>query len=400
MPQTIVVHITARSIMLVLLALAAIWLLINFSGLLLILFLAILLAVAITPLVARLELRMPRGLAIVLVYLALLSVVSIAVGLLVPLLIDEISRFSASGPQSIQRVTEIPQHWLSRFFPSLGPVSIDVSQWLSDRAGELAGGAGLLIVTLGRVVTTALIDFLLVLVVGFFLTSDARFTQRFIGRFIPPRRRPLAAELAGEIGGRLGHWVRAQLLVGLFYGVSFGLGLALLGVPYAFSLGLAGAILELVPYVGGVIVTTIAMLVALTISPWVALAVLALELLVATVESHVVYPKLVGDIVGLHPLTIVVALFIGAELRGIMGALLSVPLAIVFQVLFEHFYRFDQPGAVNAAPVSSGELEPHETRTQPGAAGATLAGRLSALRRRAELPADSEPDETGMANQI
>jgi predicted PurR-regulated permease PerM len=135
--------------------------------------------------------------------------------------------------------------------------------------------------------------------------------------------------------------VRAQLLVGLFFGVAFGVGLALFGVPYALSLGVAGAVLELIPYLGGAVVTLVAMLIALTISPWLALGVLAVELVVATVESHLVYPKLVGDRVGIHPLVIIVALFIGAEAKGVLGVLLAVPVAIVLQVLFDQFYRFE-----------------------------------------------------------
>jgi predicted PurR-regulated permease PerM len=162
--------------------------------------------------------------------------------------------------------------------------------------------------------------------------------------------------LAREIGRRLGHWARAQALVGLFFGVTFGLGLAILGVPYALSLGVAGAVLELIPYVGGVIVTALGFLVALAVSPLLALGVIVLYLIVANIESHVVYPKLVGDIVGLHPLVIIIALFVGAEVKGVLGALLAVPVTVVIQVLFDHFYRFEDPDAV--------EVPAPETPTQ------------------------------------
>jgi predicted PurR-regulated permease PerM len=105
-------------------------------------------------------------------------------------------------------------------------------------------------------------------------------------------------------------------------------------------------VLELIPYVGGITVTAIAMLVAVTISPWRALAVLILEIVVANIESHVLYPKVVGDAVGLHPLTIILALFIGAEAKGIIGALVAVPVAVVLQVVFDRFYRFHDTGRI------------------------------------------------------
>jgi len=112
-------------------------------------------------------------------------------------------------------------------------------------------------------------------------------------------------------------------------------------------------------------VTAIAMLVALTISPLHALGVLVLEIVVANVESHVLYPKVVGDAVGLHPLTIILALFIGAEAKGIMGALVAVPVAAVLQVVFDRFYRFSDTGKIvlleTSDPLPEPEPAPAET---------------------------------------
>jgi predicted PurR-regulated permease PerM len=351
MPRIVNIHITAKSIVLLLAAAAVIWLLVAFNQVLLILFLAILLAVAITPLVGRLERGMPRAIAILVIYAILLGILSAAVGLLVPLLIEEFGQLSATLPRTIENILTLPERWIAPLLGRSLPAS-NISQSLNDQIAAFVGGIGGLLVALGKTLTTVVLNALIVLVIGYFLTSDAQFAPRFIARFFPPAYRAHAAALAREIGARLGHWVRAQLLVGLFYGVTFGIGLWLIGVPYAFSLGMAGAILELIPYVGGAIVTTVAMLVALSISPWLALGVLGLELAIASVESHIIYPKLVGDIVGLHPLVTIIALFIGAEAKGVIGAVLAIPLAIVLQVLFEQFYRFEerQETAVSSVP--------------------------------------------------
>jgi predicted PurR-regulated permease PerM len=360
MPKTIIVHITVRGIALLLAAGAAIWLLVMFSQILLILFLAILLAVAVTPLVERLEARrFPRSFAILLIYALILGIVSIAFGLLIPLLIDEVSQLSANLPAIIDSIVTFPERWIAPLLGRTLPVD-DIAQSLNDQIRTFVGGIGGFLVAFGKTLTTAVISLFIVLVVGYFLTSDAEFAPHFIARFFPPAYHARAASLARQIGARLGHWVRAQLLVGLFYGVSFGIGLWLIGVPYAFSLGLAGAILELIPYVGGAIVTVVAMLVALTISPWLALGVLALELVVASIESHIVYPKLVGDIVGLHPLVIIIALFIGAEAKGVIGALLAIPAAVVLQVVFEQFYRFEEPENAPAEVVMAPNVPAHQ----------------------------------------
>jgi predicted PurR-regulated permease PerM len=352
--SNITIHITTKSIALLLAALALVWLIANFSSILLMLFLAILLAVAITPAVDMLERqRLPRTVAIVLIYIALLGVVALAIGVLVPVLIEEIGQLSTNLPESTERLLEMPGQWLAQNFPALGQTFQvnDLVRQLSDQLGALVGSFGTLLLGLGSALSTIILSALLVLVVGFILTSDAHFAPRFIARFFPPRHRPMATTLANDIGGRLGHWVRAQLLVCLFYGVGFGIGLGLLGVPYAFALGLAAAIMELIPYVGGAIVTGVAILVALSVSPWLALGVLVVYLVVANVEANIVYPKIVGDIVGIHPLVIIIALFIGAEARGIIGALLAVPLTVVLQVLFERFYRFEEPAMISTTEV-------------------------------------------------
>jgi predicted PurR-regulated permease PerM len=359
MQRNISIQFTGRSAAILLAAAALVWLIANFSTLLVILFLAILLAVAITPLVERLAMYMPRAVAILIVYVVLLAVVGAAVGLLVPVLVTEIKELGRNLPKLTRQALALPEHVLAPLSLPLGGTSLFSE--IGTRLGALAGNASALVLSLGATFTTVLIDSFLMLVTAFFLTADAQFAPHFIARFFPPRYRPMASELAHEMGGRLGHWVRAQVLVGICFGTMFGLGLLLLGVPYAFSLGVAGAILELIPYVGGAIVTMIAMLVALSISPWLPLGVLGLELLIANIESHVIYPKLVGDIVGLHPLVIIIALFIGAEARGVLGALLAVPVAVVIQVLFERFYRFDE--AVEAQRTMMGSADAAGTRS-------------------------------------
>jgi predicted PurR-regulated permease PerM len=362
MSQRISIYITVKSIILLLAAVAVVWLIINFSSILLMLFLGSLLAVAITPLVERLVVwHIPRTLAILLIYLALLGIAGMAVGILVPVLIDQIGQLRTSLPATAQQLFALPQRWLGAYFPAPGNPG-NLAQQLSDGLGSLVGNVGGLLVTLGGALTTIFFNALLVLVVGFFLAVDARFAGRFIKRFFPPHYRPAASRLATEIGARLGHWVRAQLLVCLFYGIAFGIGLGVIGMPYAFALGLAAAVLELIPYVGGAIVTGIAMLVALSISPWLTLGVLVVYMIVAAVESNVLYPKVVGDSVGVHPLVIIIALFIGAEARGVMGALLAVPCTVVLQVLFEQFYRFDEP---DAAAVEVPTIERERPRPAP-----------------------------------
>jgi len=341
------IRITGRAVLYLLAAAALVWMVFAFSEILFILFLAILLAVGIDPLVDRMERwRVPRSVAIFIIYLGILGVLLFAVALLVPVVVSESSQLADNLPRIAQQAAELPRTW-KLDIPGLDRIDTsDLGERLGNEVGSIVASVPRVLVDVGKAVTGLLVSSLLVLVVGFFLSADANFAPRFFARFFPPAMRPTVADVSREVGGRLGQWVRAQLLVGVFFGTCFGVGLALMGVPFALSLGVAGAVLELIPYVGGIIVTAIAMLVALTISPWLALGVLVLEIVVANVESHVIYPKMVGNAVGLHPLSIILALFIGAEAKGIMGALVAVPVAAVLQVLFDRFYRFPDTGKI------------------------------------------------------
>ena len=341
------IRITGRAIVYLLAVATLVWMVFAFSEILFILFLAILLAIGIDPLVDRMERwRIPRSVAIFIMYLGILGVLLFAVALLVPVVVAESAQLADSLPRFAQQAAELPRTW-KLDIPGLDRIdTTDLGERLGAEVGSIVASVPRVLVDVGKAVTGLLVSSLLVLVVGFFLSADANFAPRFIGRFFPPAMRPMVADVSREIAGRLGQWVRAQILVGAFFGTCFGVGLALMGVPFALSLGVAGAVLELIPYVGGIIVTAIAMLVALSISPWLAVGVLVLEIVVANVESHVIYPKMVGNAVGLHPLSIILALFIGAEAKGIMGALVAVPVAAVLQVVFDRFYRFPDTGKI------------------------------------------------------
>lgn len=353
MPKIISIHISVRGLALLSAALATVWFVITFGQLVMILFLAALLATAIDPLVDHMQARhVPRPIGILAIYTLLLGALVAVGGLLTPVLIAEVEQLSATVAATTPQVVTAPQQWLRALAPQLtaGLTFADVGQRLSGDLATALGHVGGLLVAWGRALTTLAVNVLLVLVIGFFLSADAQFGERLVTRLVPRDSRATARTLLTRIGQRLGHWVRAQLLVGALFGLLFGSGLALLGVPYALSLGVAGAVLELIPYLGGAIVTIVAMLIALTISPWRALGVLVLELVIANVESHVIYPKLVGGLVGLHPLTIIIALVIGAERGGVAGALLAVPVAVVLQVLLDYFYP-----AAGAPPLTQAE---------------------------------------------
>ncbi len=314
-----------------------------------VLFTAVLLAAAVAP-AARFMTRyhLPRGVTIVGIYVVLVLVLTGVVALVVPLVLDELDSLRQTLPKygsDLQSLVQrVAPDQASRL--NTGSLVDQVSGRLGSFAGELTG--------IVRALISTSVSVILVLVMAFFLAAEEDFVALAIQRFVPPQERPRVNRLLGKIGTRLGQWARAQLLLALFFGFAFGAGLEILRVNYAVTLGVVGGVLEVIPYVGGFITVALAVLVALTQKPILVVFVVIWYAIVVEVEGHVIAPKLMDRVLGIHPLVIVVALFLGGEALGILGALLAVPIAIVIQVTLDEFYVFgaagDQEHAEGAEP--------------------------------------------------
>jgi predicted PurR-regulated permease PerM len=340
------IRLTNRAIFVVLGGFLFFWLLRQETHIFVVLFIAVLLASSVSLAATRLErLRLKRGIAILLVYIAVLAVLAGVVALLIPLIAGEIKTLGDNLPSYQDRVNDL----LARL-PKRNGETLRVNTIFGDLGGQLNGTAG----KVGRGALAAgstLVTLLLIFVIAFFLAADPKFPERVVTRFVPPASRRRALGLMSKIGTGLGYWVRAQLLLALFFGVAFGLGLAILRTPYALTLGTIGAVLEIIPYVGGFITIVLAVLVAATTGKlWLVIAVIVWYAIIVNLEAHIVAPKLVGEIVGLHPLVVVLALFLGAEMLGILGALLAVPIAVIVQALLDEFWTFVEPASETREP--------------------------------------------------
>jgi predicted PurR-regulated permease PerM len=360
-PGEITVRISNRTIVAVLGILGLVWLVRHTTHIFVVLFIAVLLATSISAAANQLErFRIKRNVAILIVYVAVILVLAGVIALLVPLISNEIRTLKGNVPDYERQLNDmlarLPQHngqpWrVNDLFSKVGEAA-------SGAAGEIGRGV--------RQFGSTLVTLLLIFVMAFFLAADVRFAERVVARFMPPTTRGRTLQIMERIGASLGFWVRAQLLLALFFGVTFGIGLLILRVPYAFTLGVLGAVLEIIPYVGGFVTIVFAVLVAATTGKlWLIIAVVVWYTIVVNLEAHVVAPKLVGEIVGLHPLVVVLALFLGAEILGILGALLAVPIAVIVQTLMDEFWRFDESRAADEEKASAPFQVGASTRESP-----------------------------------
>jgi predicted PurR-regulated permease PerM len=222
---------------------------------------------------------------------------------------------------------------------SWGLIAPDTSfKELLQRAPASGGNVfAIILATLGGVVGSVFGLVSILLLTFYFLIEAEDILNVFLRLFRREQRQRVGAVIS-KAATKISAWLGGQLLLGLIIGTMSAIGFALMGVPYFFVLAVIAGIGEMIPMVGPLLSAIPAVLVALTVSPTLALAVAGFCWALQLIENNVLVPKVMGQTVGLSAVTVIVSLAIGSELLGFAGALLAVPTAAILQVLFEELY--------------------------------------------------------------
>jgi predicted PurR-regulated permease PerM len=339
-------RVAAWTIAMAFAALVAGWAMYQARGVLLLVYTSALLATGFGPIVRAVERqrvvpigrRLPRWVAILVVYLAIVgSVVGVGFAVLPPLVTQ--ARDLASGtPAMIDRGQQylIDRGWLDH--------KLTLQEAMRRAPDNVAGVGGDAVTTVaGAVAGVAggIFGIVTILILTFYMLVESDGMFRAFIRLFPRERRPQVSLVARDISLKVSAWLGGQLVLAAVIGVSATIGLWLLGVPFFFVLGLLAALGELIPMVGPILSAIPAVAVALTVSPGKALAVALFFLVQQQIENHVLVPKIMSRQVGVSAVTVIVALLVGGSLLGIVGALLAVPTAAALQVVFEELTRED-----------------------------------------------------------
>jgi predicted PurR-regulated permease PerM len=311
------------------------WVLYLVRGALLLIYVASLVAIGLSPLVAAIERRrplgrgrVPRWAAILAIYL---SVIGVFVGLgmmIVPPLIAQARELWAALPDLAQQA----QQWLIDRGLLSRPITVTEAVQQTPVPGSDAVGA--VLNALGSVVG-GVFGLLTILIIAFYLLVESASIVRTFVRLFPRPERPRVEDACLRVAVKVSAWLAGQLLLAAIIGTTAAIGLSLMGVPYFFVLALIAAIGEMIPVVGPLLAAIPAIAVAFTVSPALALGVAVFFILQQQFENHVLVPKVMERQVGVSAVVVILALLIGGSLLGIMGAILAVPTAAILQVLFE-----------------------------------------------------------------
>jgi predicted PurR-regulated permease PerM len=296
-------------------------------------------AFLIQPAVMRLHAAgVPRIVAIVVVFVAIIVALAGLVLLIVPLGVSEVSQLQVQLPSLAASAQDR--------FNSLQPVRVfgidvdlkGITESVSSHLREYLLGQFGNAVTLGLTALTTALQLLLMFIVAFLLALEAPAVRRDLRRLVPNDYRSDFDQIWRQVRKMLYAYVRGQLIIAALIGVCSGIACFAIGLPDPVALGLIAGVTALIPYFGPFLGAVPAILVGLSLSPQSALVIGLLYLLISNVILNFIYPKLMGDAVKLPPILVIVALIAGFSWGGILGMFVAVPVAATLRILFDHIY--------------------------------------------------------------
>jgi predicted PurR-regulated permease PerM len=303
------------------------------KGILIWIFVAIFLALALNPAVESLQRRgvARRGLAVGIVFIGAVLVIVAIAATIIPTLVSQVNDFVDAVPGYVEDLTagRGKLGFLERDYQ----ITERVREALGEGgASKLLGFSGTALAVTKGVVTAVIATVTIAFLTFFMLLEGPAWVERFYS-LLPAEQQPRWRKIGHDIYDTIGGYVTGNLAISLIAGVVSTAVLLALDVPFAVALGLLVAILDLIPLAGATIAAILVTTVAFLDSTTSGVIVLIFFILYQQLENHVLQPIVYGRTVKLSPLAVLIAVLIGAELAGVVGALAAIPVAGTIQVI-------------------------------------------------------------------
>ena len=340
--------------------------LLYFSDVLLVFFLAWLLAFVLSPIVTAFERSVPflrRGAAVAVTYALLLIVLTLVVLLVAQALAGSLQAFVQNIPQLQAQLPQILAPWQERLaqlglqvdlqagarqiLQSMGSVGSNLAQPLTDLAVASVGIFG---------------NFLIILFLSLYIVIDRDHISSFLARLVPPRYSDDYRLFASSVSRSFGGFLRGQALMGLIYGIVALAASAVLGLDYAPLSAATSGLLQAIPFFGPFLSWAPPVVVAVFTKPDVVIPAFAIMAVAWLVVMNVIQPRLMAGAVGIHPVVVLGSVIIGAKVAGIAGAIFSVPVAAVLASFFFYYLTRSAQGPRDVASRAARRIEAREGR--------------------------------------
>lgn len=331
--DSITIHISSLSIIKILGVFVALGFIYLVWDVIVLVFVSLIFAASLGPAIDWLEnKKIPRSAGILFIYVGVLLLLSLVVVLIIPAITEQVDQLASTFPI-----------YYERFIQLFGDLSLksDLSQTLQQSLQSigqtLSSYTGSLINTVSGIFG-GLATFFVVLVLTFYFSVRKDGLRHLVHSVTPVKYQKHAVNLFERIQDKLGLWIRGQLLLsGIIFIITW-IGLLVLDVRYALVLALIAGITEVIPYIGPIIGAVPAVILAFLQSPFKALLVVILYIVIQQLEGSIIVPRVMQRAVGLNPVVVIIVILLGAKLAGVIGALLSIPVAVAIMVVARNWF--------------------------------------------------------------
>ncbi|SCG83260.1 UPF0118 membrane protein [Proteiniborus sp. DW1] len=309
-------------------------------SILLLIFYSIVLSYLLNPLVNFIEKKgLKRSYSILLIYVLSIILIILVITSIVPKLSSEFENLIILLPSYFNRVYDYFNKVFIRYskhIDRLPPEFHAIKGFFLDSLMDIQT----LLLNYIKNITNSIIgifskmaSFIIVPILTFYFLKDKDYFKKKVILLIPKNQRNEVLQIGREVDRILGRFIRGQLLVCSFVGISTTIMLLIIGVDFAIIIGLIAGIADIIPYFGPIIGIFPAIIFALLKGPSKALWVIVSFIIIQQLESNVIAPKIVGERVGVHPVGVMLALLIGGSYFGISGMIFAIPLTIVLKII-------------------------------------------------------------------
>lgn len=299
------------------------------------------------PIVNQLTLRkVPRSLAILLIYLFFAFIIAFIVLFMGPLLqkqlfslVDNAPRFLAQLHSQLLELQETPLFSGFQETESFNRwQNVDYATTVENMVEAIIYNFTYLV---GLIANFVIVSFTIPFIL-FYMLKDGHKLPTSFAKFLPKKYRQDGEKMLREMSKALSNFIQGQLIVSLFVGVFVYIGYRIIGLEYALLLSVIATVTNVIPYFGPIIGTIPGMIVGLLHSPWTAVQVLIIVFIIQQLESQLVAPQVFGRKLAIHPVTIIFVLLTAGSLAGFLGLLLAIPTYAVVKVVVTHVYALIQ----------------------------------------------------------
>lgn len=299
------------------------------------------------PIVNLLGRKIPRTFAIIIIFLAIVGIMTGATLIVGPELQRQFTHFVDNIPvfsQSIQQwaFSMMENEWFLRFQEN-DYLSIEkITTYLEENAQNMLQDAGAKIAGTVGFVANIIMVLVLVPFVLFFMLKDGKQAPTFLLKILPKKHQTEAENIIKDMDEALSAYIQGQIIVSFCVGLTAYIGYLIIGLDYSLVLGIVAMVTNVIPFIGPWIGTFPAVIVGLLTSPLQAALVIIVVIVVQQLDSNITSPLVMGRKLNIHPLTIIFVLLIAGKFAGLLGLIFAVPAYALLKVIASHMYRYIQ----------------------------------------------------------